>query len=320
MKIRFIHDNNKNHWSSNCSGNPGNPVVKTEITKNCHAEEDKPLFSNAPVPALEEIDNEISALIGLNEVKEIIKEVWAFLKIQKRRMEYGLKAESLNLHMIFKGNPGTGKTTIARILGRIFSSLEVLPRGHVVEVERADLVGEYIGHTALKTREKLNQALGGILFVDEAYSLGRGGNNDFGKEAIDVLVKSMEDYRDQFVLILAGYRTEMESFLKLNPGLRSRFSLHVNFPDFTVSELLLIADKMVLDRNYNLSAKARQNLKRYLLRVTRERSLSFSNARFVRNLLEKSFRKQALRLVHQQTCSRRDLMVLLPQDLELEEY
>ena len=161
--------------------------------------------------------------------------------------------------MVFSGNPGTGKTTVARIMSRLLKEMGILSKGHLVEVERADLVGEYIGHTAQKTREHVKRALGGILFIDEAYSLARGGEKDFGKEAIDTLVKSMEDHREEFVLILAGYSLEMERFLRSNPGLPSRFPIHLTFPDFTIEELMEIADRMLKKRQYRFSRSAERS-------------------------------------------------------------
>jgi stage V sporulation protein K len=185
---------------------------------------------------IEEIVSELDQLIGLTEVKKLVREIYAFAEIQKRRQKMKLVTEPLVLHMIFKGNPGTGKTTVARIIGKIFQEMGMLQRGHIIEVERADLVGEYIGHTAQKTREQLRKAYGGILFIDEAYSLARGGEKDFGKEAIDCLVKGIEDHRGDVILILAGYRQEMVRFLETNPGLRSRFPIHIDFPDYSQQE------------------------------------------------------------------------------------
>ena len=206
---------------------------------------------------------DLDAFIGLESVKELVREVQAFVEIQQRRSKARLATEPMALHMIFKGNPGTGKTTVARIFGRMFEAMGVLPKGHLVECERADLVGEYIGHTAQKTREQIRQALGGILFIDEAYSLARGGEKDFGKEAIDTLVKAMEDKKDQLVLILAGYRREMELFLQTNPGLRSRFPIQIDFPDYKTAELIQIADLMLKQREYRLTEGARPPLARH---------------------------------------------------------
>ncbi len=260
---------------------------------------------------------ELNQLVGLERVKEIVEEIKAYIEIGRQRVAHHLKCEQLVLHMIFSGNPGTGKTTVARLLGRMFRGLGVLPRGHLVEVERADLVGEYIGHTAQKTRDQLQKAMGGLLFVDEAYSLGRGGEKDFGKEAIDVLVKAMEDNRSDFILILAGYRREMASFLKLNPGLSSRFPIQIAFPDYSVSELLKIATQMAMQRHYSFSEEAKRRLQRYL--EGRKGDFNFSNARLVRNLLEKAIRRQALRLSRLGKPSREELIMIQEDDLAVED-
>ncbi len=257
----------------------------------------------------------LKRLVGLEEVKKRVREIAAYVCVQKRRADLDLPAESTVLHMVFSGNPGTGKTTVARILGQIFRDIGVLKQGHMVEIERADLVGEYIGHTAQKTRAKVKEAMGGVLFIDEAYSLARGGEKDFGKEAIDTLVKAMEDHKDSFVLILAGYRGEMEWFLRQNPGLRSRFPMHLDFPDYSLEELLAIADIMLSEREYCLSESARVALAETLEEISRGRGRS-GNARTVRNLLERSMRVQALRIVHHQSLSRRDLMTLTGRDFE----
>ncbi|BAS27579.1 AAA family ATPase [Limnochorda pilosa] len=258
--------------------------------------------------------HELDQLIGLREVGSLVREITALVEIQRRRAAHGLRVEPLVFHMVFKGNPGTGKTTVARILGRLFKGLGVLPQGHLVEVERADLVGEYIGHTAQKTREQVKKAMGGVLFVDEAYALARGGEKDFGKEAVDTLVKAMEDHRDQFVLILAGYRVEMELFLQMNPGLRSRFPIHMDFPDYTGEELLQIARSMAAQRQYRLSPSVQRRLARMLGERRLLRGPTFGNAREVRNLLEAAIRRQAVRLVRQERTSRDDLMLLSAED------
>ncbi|MDQ7792811.1 MAG: AAA family ATPase [bacterium] len=272
----------------------------------------------SPAPRVEEIMRELDALVGLGQVKRLVREIQAFVSIQARRAREGLVSEPMVLHMIFRGNPGTGKTTVARLLGKILRESGVLEKGHVVEVERADLVGEYIGHTAQKTREQLRRALGGILFIDEAYSLARGGDKDFGREAIDTLVKAMEDQKRDLILILAGYQREMSGFLHANPGLRSRFPLHLDFPDYTVEELLAIADLMLRQRQYRLDAEARRQLAR---RVEEERANPFTadnsgNARLVRNLIERGMRRQASRLVEEGDLTRDQLMTIVPADLE----
>lgn len=265
-----------------------------------------------------EILAELEALIGLATVKRLIRELQAYVEIQKRRIREKLIAEPLVLHMIFRGNPGTGKTTVARLVGRLFKEMGVLQKGHVIECERADLVGEYIGHTAQKTREQIKKALGGVLFIDEAYSLARGGEKDFGKEAIDALVKAMEDNKDNLVLILAGYRQEMEWFLQTNPGLRSRFPIHIDFPDYTLDELLSIGDTMLKVRQYELTIEAKDALRFHLQSLLNTHPYA-GNARLVRNLVEKTIRKQAVRLFQNSSSTREELMQILPADLNLED-
>ncbi|MBE3592606.1 MAG: stage V sporulation protein K [Thermoanaerobacter sp.] len=256
----------------------------------------------------EEALRELNSLIGLHKVKEIIYEIYAFSQLQMKRKKEGLATDSIVLHMIFKGNPGTGKTTVARILGKLLKGMGVLEKGHVVEVERADLVGEYIGHTAHRVRENVKKALGGILFVDEAYSLARGGEKDFGKEAIDTLVKEMEDNRNKFILILAGYKHEMEYFLNTNPGLRSRFPIQIDFPDYTIEELLQIAEVMVKNRQYKLTESAKRKLMKILIKNDASREMG--NARMVRNLIEKAIRKQAVRVLNKVNITKEDLITI----------
>ncbi|PZN08710.1 MAG: stage V sporulation protein K [Bacillota bacterium] len=260
--------------------------------------------------------SELDALIGLRHVKEVVREIRAYVTVRARRQRTGLVNEPLTLHMVFTGNPGTGKTTVARILARLFKALGVLEKGHLVEVERADLVGEYIGHTAQKTRQVIQEAVGGILFIDEAYSLARGGEKDFGKEAIDTLVKQMEDLRQRLVVILAGYRQEMAWFLQANPGLRSRFPLHLTFPDYTVDELVAIAHQMAQQRDYRLDASAEQRLRQLLTRLPPGPGDRHGNARTVRNLIERAIRRQAVRLLDRPRATREELMRLAAVDLD----
>lgn len=263
---------------------------------------------------IEEIFQELNALVGLEKIKLLIQEIYAFVEIQKKRQKEDLAYENTVLHMIFKGNPGTGKTTVARIIGRLFREMGVLQKGHVLEIERADLVGEYIGHTAQKAREQLKKAQGGVLFIDEAYSLARGGEKDFGKEAIDCLCKGMEDNRDSLVLILAGYTDEMSWFLETNPGLRSRFPIHLTFPDYSTGELLDIADLMLKSRQYVLSTSARDEL-RLIIETMSKIHQHNGNARLVRNLIERSMRRQAVRLIGKKDITREDLMTITREDM-----
>ncbi|MGJ7920969.1 stage V sporulation protein K [Neobacillus sp. LXY-4] len=270
--------------------------------------------------ALKEIEEELGALVGMEDMKRMIKEIYAWIYVNKKREEMGLKAEKQALHMMFKGNPGTGKTTVARLIGKLFLKMNVLTKGHLIEAERADLVGEYIGHTAQKTRDLVKKALGGILFIDEAYSLGRGGEKDFGKEAIDTLVKHMEDKQHEFVLILAGYSREMDYFLSLNPGLHSRFPLVIDFPDYSIDQLMEIAARMLKDREYVLSHEAEKKLKGHLMIIKTALSPSgFSNGRYVRNIIEKSIRAQSMRILMQNSYDRHELLTIRSNDLVFEE-
>lgn len=258
--------------------------------------------------------DELNSLIGLKQVKNLIFEIFAYAEIQRKREKAGLSNEKAVLHMVFKGNPGTGKTTVARIVGRLLFEAGLLQKGHVVEVERADLVGEYIGHTAQRTRDQIRKAQGGILFIDEAYSLCRGGDKDFGKECVDCIVKGMEDTAKDTVFILAGYPLEMEQFLRSNPGLRSRFPIHLEFPDYTVEDLLKIADLMLRKRDYRLAADAYLVLDQ-IVRDKLSGEVMPANARLVRNLVEKAIRRQAVRLLRDKSFSRQDLVLLTTWEL-----
>ena len=276
--------------------------------------------ASSPPETIKDIFTAIDSLIGLDEVKGMIYEIHAFTEVQKRRQKEQLAAEPTVLHAIFRGNPGSGKTTLARYLARLYKEMGILSKGHLIEVERADLVGEFVGHTAQKTKEQVKKSLGGLLFIDEAYSLCRGGEKDFGREAIDVLVKAMEDHKNDFVLVLAGYNKEMDQFLRSNPGLYSRFPLHIDFPDYTQRQLLDIAAHMYGQREYQLSQATWRELERFLLLQMAEKATLSGNARTVRNIVEASLRTQAVRLTQRQDYSlvnRNELQEISPADLAL---
>ncbi|MFY0545043.1 AAA family ATPase [Brevibacillus sp. H7] len=258
---------------------------------------------------------ELENLTGLQEAKKNIYEIFALLRINKEREKHHLKTEKQVLHMVFKGNPGTGKTTVARIVGRIFKEMGILQKGHLIEVERADLVGEFIGHTAQKTRELIKKAMGGVLFIDEAYSLARGGEKDFGKEAIDCLTKALEDSGNDFICIIAGYNDEMDTFLELNPGLPSRFPIQIKFQDYDVEQLLEIAKMMTKNKEYELTQEALEKIRRKLLTILNDPfHYHFSNARYIRNIIEKAIRMQGIRLLKIETPKVGDLITLKDED------
>jgi stage V sporulation protein K len=259
------------------------------------------------LPSFEAAMGELGRLVGLERPKALLEELYAMAVIGRERRRVGLRTEPQALHMAFVGNPGTGKTTVARLMGKALQRLGVLSRGPFVEVERADLVGEYIGHTALRTRAVLERASGGVLFVDEAYALVRGGEKDFGREAIDTLVKGLEDRKDDLVVILAGYPLEMAAFLAANPGLSSRIALKIEFPDYTADELLAIAEEVLRERDYRLSPDARL----FLAKALRgQGGIPEGNARSVRNLMEEAIRRQAVRLAGRGRWTRAELMTI----------
>lgn len=267
--------------------------------------------------SLQFIEQYFTHFVGLDHIIQIVKQIYATKRMNERRLKYGLKSSNQTLHMMFKGNPGTGKTTFARQLAKMYYHMDILSKGHFIEVDRADLVGQYIGETAEKTRKLVKRAIGGVLFIDEAYSLGRGGEKDFGKEAIDSLVKHMEDHLNDVVIIIAGYPAEMDQFLLLNPGLKSRFPFIIDFPNYTIDQLQLIAEKMVAKRDYKLTTGAKSLLNNHLMTQLNKNMYNFSNGRYIRNLIERAIRRQALRLLDQEQYSLDDLMQLTKQDMRV---
>jgi probable Rubsico expression protein CbbX len=261
---------------------------------------------------LERLDRE---LVGLAPVKTRIREVAALLVVDRLRGEHGLASERPSLHMCFTGNPGTGKTTVARRMAEILHRLGYIERGHLVAVTREDLVGQYVGHTAPKTRDVLKKAHGGVLFIDEAYYLHRPENErDYGQEAIEILLQAMENERDKLVVILAGYKDRMDGFFGSNPGMQSRVAHHIDFPDFTVDELMRIGDLMLEQRAYAFSPEARDVFREYVER--RQRRPRFAHGRSIRNAIDRARLRQASRLFESNRALQRDeLITIEPEDL-----
>lgn len=251
-----------------------------------------------PADALQQGLTELNALIGLNAVKREVRRLTNFLKIRQQRIDQGLPVASQTLHFVFTGNPGTGKTTVARIIAKILYGFQILKTAKFIEADRATMVGGYVGQTAIKSNEVISQATDGVLFIDEAYSLAKSGGQDYGQEAIETLLKKMEDLRDRLVVIVAGYPNEMAEFISSNPGLESRFSRYIIFDDYHVSDLCQIFELMCRSNSYQLTPEARGNLAILLNRIFRDRDQNFGNARLVRNAYERTLGNHADRLAN----------------------
>lgn len=245
---------------------------------------------------LNKATSELNKLIGLDEVKKDILQLINYIKVKRIREEKGLKNPSLSLHLVFTGNPGTGKTTVARLVGEIYKELGILSKGHLIEVDRAALVGEYVGQTAPKVKKKIEEAMGGILFIDEAYTLTSDSGIDYGQEAINTLLKEMEDKRDEFIVIVAGYKNEMKTFIKSNPGLESRFNKYIDFSDYTVEELCDIFVNIVDQNDYKINSEALDILVEYFEELIGKEN--FANGRHVRNCFEKVLIAHSERIIN----------------------
>ena len=285
------------------------------------AAEDSPAAAQAEEkpaePSLEELMAELDGLCGLDQVKKDVKSLVNLVKVRKLRSQADLPVPPMSLHLVFLGNPGTGKTTVARLLAKIYHAIGVLPKGQLVEVDRSGLVAGFVGQTALKTQEAVQKAIGGVLFIDEAYALVNPDSaNDFGHEAVEVLLKNMEDHRDDLIVIVAGYTDRMETFLHSNPGLESRFNKYFYFSDYDAGQLMDIFRSMCDKNGYALSPQGEQAAVGLLRELYEQRDENFGNAREVRNLFEKAVARQSDRVAQLDSPTREQLMELLPEDID----
>ena len=285
--------------SAVATGGPG-PEAKEEEQKPQEPEKD-------PMEELE-------SLVGLTTIKDDVKELMAFVKIQKMRKDAGLRSVPVSLHLVFTGNPGTGKTTVARIIGRLYKQIGVLSKGQLVEVDRSGLVAGYVGQTALKTQEQIRKAMGGVLFIDEAYALAQK-DDAFGQEAIDTVLKAMEDHRDDLVVIVAGYTKPMEKFINSNPGLKSRFNKYIEFPDYTIDELEQIFYLNCEKYDYVVEEDAKKQIRARIVSRKMQRQENFANAREVRNMFEDIITNQARRIAEMEAPTHEDMMTITIMDL-----
>jgi len=293
---------------------PSSPISPTASTPATHAPPPAERTSDAvPIRSLTQLLAELDQLVGLANVKAEVRRLSSLLQVQQLRAERGMPTLETSHHLVFTGNPGTGKTTVARLLSQIYHAVGVVTEGHLVETDRSKLVAGFVGQTALKTQTALESALGGMLLVDEAYALARGGENDFGLEAIDTLVKFMEDHRDDIAIVAAGYPAEMTDFINSNPGLKSRFTRTISFPDYTEDELVDIFLQLGEKNQYHLSDEALQRVRHFIAAEPRTRG--FGNARYVRNLFETAIAHQAVRLAPLTDPSDEQLTTLTADDI-----
>lgn len=318
MYIKQLND----YTSRSCitaAQKPEQVVTKEEsnLTASKGTTETAPIIeasASEPAESLEDLLEQLNGLIGLSGVKQEVNSLINLLKMKQIRDARGMKSPNVSKHLVFLGNPGTGKTTVARLLSKIYKQLGVLEKGQLVEVDRGGLVAGYVGQTAIKTQERIDEAMGGVLFIDEAYTLAKGGT-DFGQEAIDTLLKAMEDKRDSFVVVVAGYSRPMEAFLESNPGLKSRFNKNIVFEDYTKDELFAIFKAFCAPYGMDLNTDAELSLMAYLDRLMEHKPENFANGREMRNLFETMVANQANRLSEQSGVSDTDLCIFMKEDL-----
>ncbi|MCR4690753.1 MAG: AAA family ATPase [Lachnospiraceae bacterium] len=291
------------------------PASVSSMVESVEKEKKKEPAPEEDAPSLNECVDELMELIGLEPVKNEVQSLINLLRVQRMRQKKGLKNPDTSRHMVFLGNPGTGKTTVARIVAKIYHALGFLERGHLVECDRSGLVKGYVGQTAIRVKEVVEEARGGVLFIDEAYALTVGcGENDYGQEAVSTLLKAMEDYRSELVVIVAGYPDEMDEFLSSNPGLRSRFNRFLNFKDYSPGEQFEILEFMCKKQDYELASEDKDRIRSYLERRMANAPVNFANARDIRNLLENAIMRQASRVISLYAPTTEDLLRLTAED------
>ncbi len=291
--------------------------VEAVITNSSEKGDDKSAPRSVSAESGKKAEEELSELIGLQSVKDDVMRLTNFVRIQQERAHLGMKTTSVSYHCVFTGNPGTGKTTVARIVARIYKELGILKKGQLIETDRSGLVAEYVGQTAVKTNKVIDSALDGVLFIDEAYSLVQGGKEDYGMEAIATLLKRMEDDRERLIVILAGYEGEMHTFIQANPGLQSRFNRYIHFEDYSAEELKKIFLLNVKKLDYQLTDSALDKLDHVLSTAVATKDENFGNARFVRNLFERTLENQATRLATVTSLTKEKLSEITEQDIVL---
>lgn len=290
---------------------PQQPKEEERDSERNAVPEHEPLFEEQQKSPMRQLNE----LIGLRQVKSELQSLTRFIEVNQKRKEAGLRVAAISYHCVFAGNPGTGKTTVARILAGIYRQLGILKKGQLIETDRSGLVAEYVGQTAVKTNKMIDRAIGGVLFIDEAYTLAQGGENDYGREAIATLLKRMEDERDRLVVILAGYTNEIEQFINSNPGLRSRFNRYVHFDDYTEEELFQIFILQAQKYDYHLDDEAKGALRSLLHEKVENRQKDFGNARYVRNLFESVIENQAVRLSANKETDKDSLAIITKADI-----
>ena len=302
---------------SSKTGSAPSPSAKAEVpavqTAGPSAESVPPAEEKPAEPEIDPME-QLEALIGLKTIKHDVKELTDFAKVQKMRKDAGLKSVPVSLHLVFSGNPGTGKTTVARILGKLYKKIGILSGGQLIEVDRSGLVAGYVGQTAIKTQEQIKKALGGVLFIDEAYSLSKK-DDPFGEEAIDTILKAMEDNRDNLVVIVAGYTKPMEKFINSNPGLKSRFNKYIEFPDYTVEELEAIFYQNCERYDYMVDESIRHHIHHMIVTRKFTKQENFANAREVRNMFEEIITNQARRVAEIENPTPEQMKTILAEDL-----